>query len=56
MFDCFRLVVDFMHYTSVLPVVKCYEYFVQGSLSLGHEEPGSCGEVRWNSNKEIPQK
>lgn len=42
--------------TCVLSVVKCYEYYVQGSLFLGHEEPDGCGEVRWNSNKEIPQK
>lgn len=57
MADCFKLCCyKDLHYMCVLSVVKCDENFVQGSLSLGHEEPNNCGEVRWNSNKEIPQK
>lgn len=32
------VIVEFMHYMCVLSVVKCYEYFVQSSLTLGHEE------------------
>lgn len=40
----------------VLSFVKYYEYVVQGLLSLEHEETDNCGKVRWNTNKEIPQK
>lgn len=32
------VIVEFMHYVCVLSVVKYYEYFVQSSLTLGHEE------------------
>lgn len=58
MFGCFGMCYckDFMHYMCVLSVVKCYEYFVQGSLCLGREKPDRYGEVRWKSNKETPQK